>query len=152
MKKRLNRKGFTLIELLAVIVVLAIILVITVPMVLNTLGSTRQDALQSSANSVADFYRSQLQLKALGKDKGEANFLTDISYGSDGSVSASTSERCITTNEADILGLNTTDYAISTTTSTCSTVSWTATGKVTVVLKGNADSGQFAGLSATGTK
>ncbi len=74
MKKRLNKKGFTLVELLAVIVVLAIILVITVPMVLNSISSTRQDALNASAKSLEKYISEQLGLGAIGKNeifKGE---------------------------------------------------------------------------------
>ena len=127
-----NDKGFTLIELLAVIVVLAIILVITVPMVLNTLSSTRQDALQASANSTATFYKEQLALAALGKQ--ESGFVTDATFTN--GILVAKSERCITSDEATILGLNNTDYSISTEIASCSKVSWDANGIATVVLKG----------------
>ncbi len=145
MKKRLNKKGFTLIELLAVIVVLAIILVITVPMVLNSISSTRQDALQASANSVAKFYEEQLGLKALGK--AEDNFATDAVFDDDGKLTAQ-SNRCITLQEKSILDLSN-DYIISDTTdNNCSTVSWDANGKVKVTLNG-ANDGKFEGRTAT---
>ena len=57
--KRLNRKGFTLIELLAIIVILAIIMVVTIPTVLSSMGTAREDMFQTSANSVADWVEKQ---------------------------------------------------------------------------------------------
>ncbi len=81
MKRRLNKKGFTLIELLAVIVVLAIILVITVPMVLNSISSTRQDALNASATSIRKHILSQSQLYAFYPEKADSclsNFLEKL--------------------------------------------------------------------------
>ena len=162
--KRLNRKGFTLIELLAVIVVLAIILVITVPMILNTIGDTRQQALADSTKSVADFYRSQFSLKSLGPNRGEENFMEDL-YDDTGSIKAN-SGRCITDEESEILGLSSTDYLLgsSETETNCSTtgyqsvscscVAWTAKGKITVVLAGKTkgDGGQFEALKSVATK
>ena len=148
--KNLNKKGFTLIELLAVIVVLAIILVITVPTVLNTLTGTRKDALDASAASAADFYRNQIALKTIDSTKGETGFITDFTAGT------AKAARCITTTEATVLGISggtdaTSDYIIGTDTSTCSTVSWTNTGSVTVILKTGAK-GKFSGTSSTATK
>jgi len=157
--KKMNKKGFTLIELLAVIVVLAIILVITVPTILNTLGSTRQDALQASADTIAKFYEDQLGLAALGKQ--QSGFVVDASF-SNGKLQAK-AFRNITEEEASILGLNTTDYALERTckntniSSNCYTVStgdaagvntyysyikWDSNGKVTVTLYG-APGGKF---------
>ena len=156
LKNKSNNKGFTLIELLAVIVVLAIILVITVPMVLNTLGDTRQNALAASATSASDFYRNQMQIKVLNPNDGEPGFLDDFKELKNQNA------RCITAKEADILGLNSNDYLIGTGECTtdsendggctnCSSVSWTEDGKVTVVLRG-ATGGQFDGLVKSGSK
>ena len=155
LKNKSNNKGFTLIELLAVIVVLAIILVITVPMVLNTLGDTRQNALAASATSAADFYRNQMQIKVLNPNDGEPDFLDGFKELKEQNA------RCITAKEADILGLNSNDYLIGTGACTtdsenggctnCSSVSWTENGKVTVVLRGATD-GQFDGLVKSGSK
>ncbi|MBE6152969.1 MAG: prepilin-type N-terminal cleavage/methylation domain-containing protein [Firmicutes bacterium] len=148
-----NKKGFTLIELLAVIVVLSIILVITVPMILNTLGSTRQDALQASADSSARFYKDQISLSLLGKK--QSGFLIDLKY-TNGDLNPQPA-RCISKEEADILGLNSKDYAINTSctgttnlpfscytnTSNYSTVTWDQEGNTTVTLIGNTEGGKF---------
>jgi len=149
----MNKKGFTLIELLAVIVVLSIILVITVPMILNTLGSTRQDALQASADSSARFYKDQISLSLLGKK--QSGFLIDLKY-TNGDLNPQ-SVRCISKEEANILGLNSKDYAINnsctgttnlpfscyTNTSNYSTVTWDSEGNATVTLIGNTEGGKF---------
>lgn len=150
---KLNKKGFTLIELLAVIVVLAIILVITVPMVLNTLGSTRQDGLQASANSVSTFIHEQLGLAAIGKNE----ILNEkIFFDSKGKVCASGSmskNDCKTTGVAlkiadinwfsdedrEIIGLNSTDYDLAN-----STITWSNKGIVKVYLLPR-EGGKFAG-------
>ncbi len=157
--KKLNKKGFTLIELLAVIVVLAIILVITVPMILNTLGDTKSSALQSSANAAAKFYEDQFGLKLIGK--GESDFAKD-STDSNGKLVAKTTERYITVEEANRLGLNTDDYAINSSctnakvadtactsaTGNYSKVKWDANGKTTVTLHG-VSNGNFGAISKT---
>ena len=57
--KRLNRKGFTLIELLAIIVILAIIMVVTIPNVLTSMGTAREEMFQTSVNTVADWVEKQ---------------------------------------------------------------------------------------------
>lgn len=57
--KKLNNKGFTLIELLAIIVILAIIMVVTIPTVLSSMGTAREDMFQNSTNSVADWVEKQ---------------------------------------------------------------------------------------------
>lgn len=90
MKRILNKQGFTLVELLAVIVVLAIILVITVPIVLNSISSTRQDALQISSKKVEKYVQEQLTLEVY--DKNEILNGTDadnVYYDSDGTLCAS---------------------------------------------------------------
>ena len=60
--KKLNNKGFTLIELLAVIVILAIIMVVTIPTVLSSLGTARQNTFQTSANTVADWVEKEYSM------------------------------------------------------------------------------------------
>lgn len=151
--KSINKKGFTLIELLAVIVVLAIILVITVPMILNTLGSTRQDALQASADTAAKYYNNQLSMAMLGRK--QTGFIVDATLNSTTGKLNSQSARCISKEEADILGLNTTDYSINTactgesslttecnSTENYSTVRWNENGVSTVKLVGK-EGGKF---------
>ena len=64
--KKLNNKGFTLIELLAVIVILAIIMVVTIPTVLNSMGSARQNTFNTSANTVADWVEKEYALAMVG--------------------------------------------------------------------------------------
>ena len=54
----MNKKGFTLIELLAVIVILAIIAIIAVPIVLNIIDDSKQNATLRSA----DFYLDAVEL------------------------------------------------------------------------------------------
>ena len=160
--KKMNKKGFTLIELLAVIVVLAIILVITVPTILNTLGSTRQDALQSSANAVSKYVRNQLSLASLGKNevfkststikivlngKGVlcASGQTTTGTGTAATCSGTTAAQKLnnlTAEEIGLIGLNSADYDLAN-----SSVSWTSSGVVTVVLTPSTN-GKFAGAAA----
>lgn len=146
---KLNKKGFTLIELLAVIVVLAIILVITVPMVLNTLGSTRQDGLQASANSVSTFIHEQLGLAAIGKNE----ILNDkIVFDSKGNLcaSGSSASTCnadgttinvgtLSNEDKEIIGLNGEDYDLNS-----STIKWSNKGVVKVHLVATSN-GKFSG-------
>jgi len=104
--KKMNRKGFTLIELLAVIVVLAIILVITVPSILNTLGGTRQDAFDASANSVADWFEKNYSLAQFDSSKANSDY---NSWATGKTLSNANSM------SADVLaaaGLNSTDYSV----------------------------------------
>lgn len=87
--KKMNRKGFTLIELLAVIIVLAIILVITVPTILNTLGDTRKDAFEASANSVADWFEKNYSLASFDAEKANSayrSWLTTNSLDTDDTI------------------------------------------------------------------
>jgi len=105
----MNKKGFTLIELLATIVVLAIVLVITVPTVLNSMSSVRQDALKASADSSSKYYREQLGMLEIGMR--QEDFIIDAKLDDNGRI-ISRLERCITKEEAKILGLNTKDYSI----------------------------------------
>jgi len=106
---RINKNGFTLIELLATIVVLAIVLVITVPTVLNSMSSVRQDALKASADSSSKYYREQLGMLEIGMR--QEDFIIDAKLDDNGRI-ISRLERCITKEEAKILGLNTKDYSI----------------------------------------
>ena len=64
--KKMNRKGFTLIELLAVIVVLAIVMVIAIPSVLTSIDSSRKQAFEASANSIASWFETQYGYCKLG--------------------------------------------------------------------------------------
>ena len=64
--KKLNNKGFTLVELLAVIVILAIIMVITIPTVLNSMGSAKQEAFDTAVLTVQDYMKKQIEACSLG--------------------------------------------------------------------------------------
>ena len=72
--KKLNRKGFTLIELLAIIVILAIIMVVTIPTVLSSMGTAREEMFQTSANTVADWVEKQYTYAMM--QGGDAAFTT----------------------------------------------------------------------------
>lgn len=72
--KKLNRKGFTLIELLAIIVILAIIMVVTIPTVLSSMGTAREEMFQTSANTVADWVEKQYTYAMM--QEGDSAFLT----------------------------------------------------------------------------
>ena len=60
--RKLNNKGFTLIELLAVIVILALVMVVTIPTVLGTMNSARNDTFKNSVNSIASWVERQYEL------------------------------------------------------------------------------------------
>ena len=63
--KKLNRKGFTLIELLAVIVILAVVMVVTIPSVLNSMDSAKQNQLKNAASSVAEWFQKNYDIATL---------------------------------------------------------------------------------------
>ena len=65
-KLKLNKKGFTLIELLAVIVILAVIMAVTIPTVLNTMGDARQNTLETSAQTLAEWIEKEYSLALIG--------------------------------------------------------------------------------------
>ena len=58
--KKLNRKGFTLIELLAVIVVLAIIIVVTIPSVISSMNSAREEQFKNAVATVEEYMKKQI--------------------------------------------------------------------------------------------
>ena len=69
MKKNINKKpqkGFTLVELLAVIIILAIVIGITIPAVLTTVKNTRAKALQTAADSLANWVNQQYAMYRSG--------------------------------------------------------------------------------------
>ncbi len=161
MRKTLNKKGFTLIELLAVIVVLAIILVITVPMVLNSISSTRQDAFDASARGMAKFVKEQIGLAALGKNdflKGKIVFDKDGKLCSAGVLLDDNNEcsnyigqfylsndSIFSSDDINLLDINDSDYDLD----SCQ-IEWDSNSNVTVRLTGT-DTGKFKGLQASAT-
>ena len=60
--KKLNKKGFTLIELLAVIVILAVVMVVTIPSVLNSMGSARQEQFKNAVLSIQEYVQKNYDL------------------------------------------------------------------------------------------
>ncbi len=139
--EKLNRKGFTLVELLAVIVVLAIILVISVPMILNTISNSKQQAFEASLKTVVKYYREQLSLAALGKS--ESKVVNDnYEYDSETRKLKLLPETQIPKVDAQKIGLSETDYKIE---NLGCTVSWDTDGNVRVELV-PATGGQFEGL------
>lgn len=158
--KHLNKSGFTLIELLAVIVILSIILIITVPAVINNLSSTRKSAIQSNADIAAKYYNDQLDMVLIGMPP--KNFVVDATVNTELNKINAQAERCISVEEAGILGLSKKDHLLNmsctisgtTLSSSCysnienySTVKWNNSGNSIVKLVGKAN-GKFDSLIA----
>ena len=66
--KKSKKKGFTLVELLAVIIILAIVVGITIPAVLTTTAKTKEKALKTAAESVANWVDRQYEVYRKGLD------------------------------------------------------------------------------------
>lgn len=109
--KNINRKGFTLIELLAVIVILAIILVITIPTVLSTLRNARQDAFDTSTNSVAEWAEKQYQLSMLGDENIDSAFTAVCGTNLTNCTSAPSVGTILSADFLIGAGINATDYS-----------------------------------------
>ena len=66
--KKLNKKGFTLVELLAVIVILAVIMVITIPTVLGSMGTAKQEAFEAALKTIEEYAEKNIQVCEAGLD------------------------------------------------------------------------------------
>ncbi|MDO5850705.1 MAG: prepilin-type N-terminal cleavage/methylation domain-containing protein, partial [Methanobacteriaceae archaeon] len=87
-----NKKAFTLIELLAVIVILAIIALIAVPIVLNIINDSKQQARKRSA----ELYKSAVLNAVMKKQLDGKTQVPDGTYEvqKDGSLMCSTYDTC----------------------------------------------------------
>ena len=91
--KKLNRKGFTLIELLAVIVILAIVMVVTIPSVLRTMDSARDEQFKNAVLSIQEYVQKNYDLCKIGGVLVGSNYDTTIftTSGDDNCVPAAAS-------------------------------------------------------------
>ena len=141
--KKMNKKGFTLIELLAVIVVLAIILVITIPTVLGSLSSARQNAFDASANSAAEWFEKQY---ANCKMADTTLAPVDTTNFTGTAPNCTVSSTNLKADQLEAAGLDSSNYKIVDSGSGGSTVEVKSNGRACVTLIAS-DSGDFASVT-----
>lgn len=113
MMKKLNRKGFTLVELLAIIVILAVILVVAIPPILDAMDNSKKKSLENSAKSVASGWSNNIAA-ALLDSSGLTSDQTALYLNWGGGTTGSDGYKCLTTTDAEVLGMDTKQYVFST--------------------------------------
>ena len=134
--KKMNNKGFTLIELLAVIVILAVVMVVTIPSVLNSMDSAREQQFKNAVETIRDYVQKNYDLCSIASDLSGTTYDTSLF-----NTNACTIKSDV--NLAAKAGYSTSDISTATGTIT--------NDKFTVTKACPAATGKFKGAAAVGT-